>query len=676
MELTGVDMMDMRQRKLMFAILALVLILAGCKSESPTAPPVTPGGTTPGGGITPPTNPTITITASNTTPLVNSNVIITATVSENGQAVPNGTAVQFHTTLGTFTDTGSNSTIRITTNGVSLATVTSSAPGAAIVSATVANVSRDVTVTFSTAPVTPQPPSTAPTITTVTPATGPPAGGTTVTITGTNLGRTPVRVLFDIGDGNPKEAFVVSTSATQVVVITPPINLTTGQTKAADVIVITGAGSAAEQRVVKTQGFTYQLAVLTPVIRGNSPTSGPIGGGTRVTINGDGFQQPLQVFFGAADAQVISVTFDTIIVMSPRASDTTPGGSGVVTGPVDIKVKNIGSNTTATASAAFRYTPKMQITTVSSSGGNFTGGTRLVIDGIGFDDPLAVVVRTGQSDIAAQVISVSGSEVVAITGGVLLTSCSDVAGPIVVTNTENGDSAQGPQFVYRVPKPLIVNITNPNVLNGTADITVLNALGFPRITINGTAANVVNTVVNPDGTTTFTVRIPPTTQLAVLACPGGGNAAQPTAFTVVYTSATTGCTDTANNALIVNPPNVPLIFANPPTYQPFVATITKNTPPAPPFPGTAVTPSATQTVQIINIGVGPMDITSISTAGAGCARFTFGPAVPPTVTLQQCEALPVGVTYTGQTSPTTETCTLTVTSTGGNRTFLLVGTSQ
>ena len=51
--MTGVEMTDMRQRKLTFALVALMLILAGCKAESPTAPPVTPG-PTPGGGVTPP----------------------------------------------------------------------------------------------------------------------------------------------------------------------------------------------------------------------------------------------------------------------------------------------------------------------------------------------------------------------------------------------------------------------------------------------------------------------------------------------------------------------------------------------------------------------------------------------------------------------------------------------
>jgi hypothetical protein len=422
---------------------------------------------------------------------------------------------------------------------------------------------------------------------------------------------------------------------------------------------------------VKTQGFTYQNAVLTPVVRTVQPTSGPIGGGTRVTIVGDAFQQPVQVFFGSAEAQVISVTFDTIIVMSPRASDTAPGGSGVVTGPVAVTVRNVGSNTSGTSPVQFRYTPKMQITTVGPTEGPFTGGTRVRIDGVGFDDPLAVSV----AGIAAQVISVSGSEVIVQTARVNLTSCADINGPIVVTNTENGDTASGGTFIFRVPKPLITAISNPNTAGGTATVRVLFALGFPRIQIGGVSVPVTGTVVNSDDTTTFTVQLPPTIQLATVSCAAGGSAPIPTAFDVVYTSATTGCTDTAPKGITISPAASPVLFANPATFQPFTATITPATVGPPPTPAT-VTPGPTQTIQLVNNGTAPLNIQSITQVGAGCANFASGPMVPPVVTLQQCESLPVSVTYVGQTAPGTQTCTLTVTSNAGTKTFLLVGTSR
>lgn len=663
-------MIDMRQRKLTFAFLALLLLFAACKSESPTAPPL---GTGPGTGVTPPSGASITLTASSPTAVVNGNVTITATVTENNQNVPNGTAVQFNATApGTFTEGANapNSVVRTTTNGVATATLTSAAAGTITVTATVNNVSKSVQVTFSTAPVTPQPPSTTPTITNVTPTSGLPTGGQQVTISGTNF-ITPVRVLFDTGDGNPKEAFVVSVTPNQIIVLTPSINLGTGQTQAADIIVITQAGTQTEQRVVKSAAFTFAAAVLTPDIRALQPTSGPVDGGTRVTIIGDAFQAPVQVFFGSAEAQVISINFSQIVVMSPRASDTTPNGSGVVTGPVDVKVVNINSNKSATMTGGFRYIPKMQITTVGPTEGPFTGGTRVLIDGSGFTPPVGVVI----GGIAAQVISVSGTEIVAITAPVTVTSCGDITGPITVTNTNNGDQASGPSFIFRVPKPLIVNVSNPNNLGGTATITVLNALGFSTLQVGGVTVPITASVVNPNGTTTFTVQLPTTIQLNTLACPAGGSAPQPTSFDVVYTSSTTTCTATLSKGITINPAAAPVLFLNPNVFQSFTATITKATIGPPPTPA-SVAPSSPQTIQIVNNGTTALTVNSVSTAGAGCANFVFGPAVPPTVTLNECESLPVSVTYLGQTTPGTQTCTLTITTTAGTKNLLLVGTSQ
>ncbi|MDQ6801729.1 MAG: hypothetical protein M3041_12915, partial [Acidobacteriota bacterium] len=261
---------------------------------------------------------------------------------------------------------------------------------------------------------------------------------------------------------------------------------------------------------------------------------------------------------------------------------------------------------------------------------------------------------------------------------------ADKEGPIVVTNTENGDTASGGTFIFRVPKPLITNISNPNPAGGTATITVLNALGFARITIGGVAVPITASVPNANGTTTFTVQLPPTIQLATVSCPNGGSAPLPTAFDVVYTSATTGCTDTAPKGITISPAAAPLLFANPGAFQPFAATFSAGSP-GPPVIPPSTTPSGAQTVQIVNNGTTPLDITAITTtngAGTGCANFAVSaPPVPPTISLNQCESLPIIVTYNG-TIPTppattaTDTCTLTITTNAGNKTFLLVGSTR
>jgi hypothetical protein len=655
----------------------LLVLFAGCKAESPTAPPPTTGGGTPSGGITPPTGASITLTASNATPVVNSTSIITATVTDNNQSVPNGTAVEFSTNLGTFTDTGSNRTVKTTTAGVATATLTSAAAGTATVLATVGNAQKSITVTFSSSGGGGTPPANNPTITGVSPNTGLPSGGQRVTINGTNF-REPVRVLFDPGSGVPaKEAFVVSVTDKQMVVITPAFDITTGQTLPVSITVITGAGAPTEQSVTSANAFTYQLAVLTPLLRAVQPTSGPVGGGTRVTIFGDAFQTPVQVFFGSAEAQVLTVNFNQIVAMSPKASDTAPGGSGVVTGPVSIRVLNISSGKDASLSGAFRYVPKMQITGIAPTEGPTVGGTRVTIDGIGFDDPLSVSL----ANIAAQVIRVSGSQLIVLSSPVQSTGCADIVGPVTVVNIDNGDSASstGVGFTYRIAKPIIVSVT-PTTIGGTTTVVVLNAQGVARIIIGGVQAEITGSVINPDGTTSFTVKVPPNLKLDTLACPGvsGANAPQPTAFDVTYTSATTGCTDTAAKALIVSPAGVAVLTLVPPAFAPFTGVIVPAVPPAV-TPTVTVTPSS-QTVNAVNTGSAPLTITSVTltpAGGTGCTRFNVTTGATP-ATLNQCDTFPIIASYNAPTvaTPTPDQCQVTLITSVGNRTLTLIGTSQ
>jgi len=191
-------MKTFRQRKFLFALLAMLVIFAGCKGESPTAPPPSSGGgSTPGGG-TPATGTVITVSFSNASPVVGSPVTVSAAVTQNNQTVPNGTAVELTTSLGTFSDTGTASTIRTTTNGVATAVLNVTTPGTATVVATINNVAKSNSVTFRAEQIPPTPTPTNPTITGVTPTFGKPAGGETVTINGTNFTQ-PVRVFFDFG---------------------------------------------------------------------------------------------------------------------------------------------------------------------------------------------------------------------------------------------------------------------------------------------------------------------------------------------------------------------------------------------------------------------------------------------------------------------------------------------
>src|ERR1700737_2940371 len=234
-------MRTLRQRKYLFALLAILALFTACKGESPTVPPIGGGGGT--GGTPPPAGASVVITASNLTPLSGSIVSLVVTVTQNNQPVPNGTAVELSTTRGNFVDPTTSASLGtatiLTTNGGQVkVNLTSATAGTTLVRAVVNNVAAQLSLEFGVGTVTPGGGGTAPTITSVTPAFGRPAGGQTVTIAGTNF-RAPVRVLFDFGPPiGLKEAFVVSVTATQIVVLTPAVDLAAAQSLPATIKVI------------------------------------------------------------------------------------------------------------------------------------------------------------------------------------------------------------------------------------------------------------------------------------------------------------------------------------------------------------------------------------------------------------------------------------------------------
>lgn len=614
----------LRDRKYLFALLGLLLVFAACKGESPTAPnPSTGGGGSTPGGSTPTTGTVITLTVSNPSPIAGSTSTVSATVTVNGQPAPNGTAVEFATNFGTFTDTDAKQfTIRTTTSGVATATVSSSTAGTATVTATINNVTRSATINFRAQEVPPIPPSTAPTITAITPNFGNPAGGQFVTITGTNF-RQPLKVLFDFGaNTTPVEAQVTNATSTSITVLTPRTDLGTGQTKAATIVVITDLGSVNEQRATSSP-FTFVSEQLTPSISAISPASGPITGGTRVTIFGDAFQAPVQVFFGSAEAQIIQVTFKQLIVITPTARDTSPNGGTTVTGPVNLRVINIASAKEASLANAFRYTPAMQITAITPTFGSANGGSEVTIDGTGFDDPVIVAVTVGTQSVQAQPLRVSGTQILARIGA-LPSPCSGAAGPITVTNVENGGTASSPvSFTYVAVPPTILSLVDntpldPLLPGQTATITVrdpgIGPLGNAtiRFTVGGvTVVPSPSTITTGTGSQAFTITIPTNLTFPTVPCTTGGGTTGiqfgPGTFDIVFNNVTTVCTDRLVGVSIGPPATNPCIVAPP------VASVGAAAPACPAGPSQAVG---------AGVAAGAISITVSNTAPAGAQALT------------------------------------------------------
>lgn len=638
-------MKTMRQSKLLLALFALLLIFSACKGESPTAPPTGGGG---GGGGTPPTGTTteVTLTASNATPVVDSTVTVTAVVTIGGQPAPNGTAVEFNSNGGGLDGTSATSIIKTTTNGVATVRLTSTTVSTIRVSAIVGSVSRTVDVAFRAADDGGEQPDLEPEITSISPIVGGPAGGQRITITGENF-RVPVRVLFDVGLPLPVEALVESVTPTQIVVLTPAVNIGTTQQLVADIILINEAGTPNEDRLERTGAFTYRNEVLTPEISTATPNSGPVTGGTVVSIMGSGFQKPVQVLFGSAEARVIDVDFNLITVEAPAGRDTSPDGTGPVVGPVTITVRNIASNTADTLAEGFSYKNGIQIIAVSPAVSPYTGGQRITIDGNGFVQPVVINVRTSEGDITLQDIQVTGTKIIALTPAVDIDNCEDLQGPLVITNIANGDQATGPVFRFFVIEPGIISISDTTPDPGDSVVVrVANAQeGFVRFTIGETTVFPTAATIDPvTGIGTYTLTIPNNFEFETEACSINGVEGErelPLTLDLTYLNGQTDCEDTVTDALTVNPPSggacevPPSPEANMTFSRTAGGCVANN--------DTAVAGGTdTETITFSNSGTAPLTVEHSGATGTNASDFNV---TPPSITVPAGSSAAFTVTF-------------------------------
>ncbi len=229
------------------------------------------------------------------------------------------------------------------------------------------------------------------TVTGISPNSGPAAGGTLVTITGTGFsGATAVDF------GTSAATGVTFVSATTITADSPA---GTG-TGTVDVTVITPAGRSAS---TVSDRFTY-IAAAAPSVTGVSLNSGPTAGGTTVTIAGTGFTGVTTVDFGTTAATDFTVVNDTTITVD------SPAG----TGSVDLTVVTPGGTSATLTADRFTYIPVAAaiaptVTSVSSNSGPTAGGTTVTIIGTGFSGVTAVdfgtTAATGVTLVSATTIT-------------------------------------------------------------------------------------------------------------------------------------------------------------------------------------------------------------------------------------------------------------------------------
>jgi IPT/TIG domain/FG-GAP repeat len=171
-----------------------------------------------------------------------------------------------------------------------------------------------------------------PTVTNVNPNAGPEAGGTSVTITGTNFtGATAVHF------GEAAATEVTVKSATEITVKSPAHEAGT-----VCVTVINPGGASAA-----SSGCQFSYVPPPPIVTNVNPYGGPEAGGTSVTITGTDFTGVTAVKFGSTGATSFTVN------SASSVTAVSPAGSGTV----DVTVTTPVGASSASSADRFSYVP-------------------------------------------------------------------------------------------------------------------------------------------------------------------------------------------------------------------------------------------------------------------------------------------------------------------------------
>jgi prepilin-type N-terminal cleavage/methylation domain-containing protein len=341
-----------------------------------------------------------------------------------------------------------------------------------------------------------------PTVTGISPNSGPTAGGTNVTINGTNF---VTGATVTIG-GNAATGVSV-TNSTTITATTPA-----GTAGTVSVIVTTAGGSSNA-----FSGYTY---VSPPTVTAISPSSGPTAGGTSVTITGTNFVTGATITIGGNAATGVSVNNSTTITA------TTPAGTA---GSVNVIVTTAGGSGTKTN--GYTYVAAPTVTAISPTSGSTAGGTSVTITGTNFVTGATVTIDGN----AATGVSVTNSTTISAT------TPAGTAGTVsVIVTTAGGSSNAFSGYTYNNPAPTLssispttgnrlqtlnVTFTGTNFISGVSSVNVGSGMTVNSTTVNSSTQIVASITIGATaatGTNNFSV---------TNGTPGGGTSATKT-FTV------------------------------------------------------------------------------------------------------------------------------------------------
>ena len=304
-------------------------------------------------------------------------------------------------------------------------------------------------------------------VTGISPARGPIAGGTHVTITGSGL-TDATGVYF----GTIKAPAFTGNSATQITATSPP------GTGTVNITVTTPKGQSG---ATHADLFSYTSRSVTgaPTVTAISPATGPIAGGTHVTITGSGLTGATSVHFGSVEAPVTGVISDTEI------TTTSPASASPDT--VDITVTTPKGQSAPTDADQFSYVTPPAVLGLRPGDGPTTGGTNVTIFGRGLTGATSVYFGGVEAPVTAVISDTQ-----------ITTTSPASASPGTVSITVVTPGGRSPpnlnpnaQFRYFAPPPTVTHISpDSGSAAGGTSVTIFGAgfTGATSVSFGGTPA--------------------------------------------------------------------------------------------------------------------------------------------------------------------------------------------
>ena len=216
---------------------------------------------------------------------------------------------------------------------------------------------------------------------------------------------------------------------------------------------------------------TVTVGAPPPIVSSISPSRGPVGGGTDVTITGSDFQcAGLVVRFGLVPATVITCSSTRVVVRAPAQALGTVSVTVVNPDGKGIQLPNV-----------FAYqTVGPVITSVAPNTGPFAGGNEVTVTGTGFEAGVSVSV----SGLNAPLVSQTATSL-----RIRMPAHAPAVVGLMVTNPDSQSAAKANAYTYQSIGTGITHVLpGAGTVAGGTPVTI-SASASPATPRSGSAAS-------------------------------------------------------------------------------------------------------------------------------------------------------------------------------------------